>query len=221
MYIIEIRIEKWNILAISFNWVVIAVIILFILGIFIITKQLGLYVNKQSIDVDEINLGIGNNSVKLSYCRKDQEIAYKIWVELITRKIGIPFDKEYDVVIEIYNSWYEFFKITRELLKELPVNKIASSNELILLTEKVLNNGLRPHLTKWQAQYREWYSIALEEGKHMSPQDLQKSFPYYNDLIIDLIATNNRMINYKELMYKIAFKSYIHSIIQGDILLSM
>lgn len=207
MYIIEIRIEKWNILAISFNWVVIAVIILFILGIFIITKQLGLYVNKQSIDVDEINLGIGNNSVKLSYCRKDQEIAYKIWVELITRKIGIPFDKEYDVVIEIYNSWYEFFKITRELLKELPVNKIASSNELILLTEKVLNNGLRPHLTKWQAQYREWYSIALEEGKHMSPQDLQKSFPYYNDLIIDLIATNNRMINYKELMYKIAFKS--------------
>ena len=70
--------------------------------------------------------------------KKDQEIAYKIWVELSTRKIGIPFEKEYDIIIEIYDSWYEFFKITRDLLKEIPVNKISHSNELILLTEKCI-----------------------------------------------------------------------------------
>ena len=44
--------------------------------------------SKKSITIDELTLGIGNNNIKMSYCRKDQEIAYKIWVELSTRKIG-------------------------------------------------------------------------------------------------------------------------------------
>lgn len=30
--------------------------------------------------------------------------------------------------------------------------------DLIKLTERVLNVGLRPHLTKWQAKYRKWYN---------------------------------------------------------------
>ena len=101
---------------------------------------------KHSITIDEVNLGIGDTSVKLVYNKKDQEIAYKLWVELSTRKIGLPFDQENDVISEVYNSWYDFFKIARELLKEIPVSRLPYSNDLIKLTEKVLNTGLRPHL---------------------------------------------------------------------------
>lgn len=61
---------------------------------------------------DEIILGIGrNSSVKLKYNRKDQEVAYKLWVELSTRKIGLPFDQENDVITEVYNSWYDFLRL--------------------------------------------------------------------------------------------------------------
>lgn len=102
-------------------------------------------------------MGIGDSSVKLTYNKKDQAIAYKLWVELSTRKIGLMFDKEYDVITEVYNSWYEFFKIARELLKDIPASRLPYSNDLIVLTEKVLNKGLRPHLTTWQAKYRKWY----------------------------------------------------------------
>lgn len=206
MNIIDFEIEKWNTILLRLNWVAIIIAALLILGISIVIKYVNFNVNKQSITVDEINLGIGNNRVKLSYCKKDQEIAYKIWVELSTRKIGIPFEKEYDIIIEIYDSWYEFFKITRDLLKEIPVNKISHSNELILLTENVLNIGLRPHLTKWQAKFRKWYDIALNDEKDKSPQDIQRKFPDFEALIADLIDTNNRMINYKKLMHKMAFE---------------
>ena len=99
-----------------------------------------------------------HSSVKLKYNRKDQEVAYKLWVELSTRKIGLPFDQENDVITEVYNSWYDFFKIARELLKDIPASRLPYSNDLIKLTERVLNVGLRPHLTKWQAKYRQWYN---------------------------------------------------------------
>ena len=68
----------------------------------------------------------------------------------------------------------------------------------------VLNDGLRPHLTKWQARYRKWEKQASE--KEGTPQDIQKSYPEYVELIEDLRKTNQKMINYKELMYKIAFE---------------
>ena len=149
-----------------------------------------------------------NSSVKLKYNRKDQEVAYKLWVELSTRKIGLPFDQENDVITEVYNSWYDFFKIARELLKDIPASRLPYSNDLIKLTERVLNVGLRPHLTKWQAKYRKWYNnefIKKNNKKSETPQEIQKRYPEYSVLVEDLVLTNKRMIEYKDLMGKIAF----------------
>ena len=131
-------------------------------------------------------------------------IAYKIWVELSTRKIGLRFDEENDVIKEVYDSWYKFFETVRELLKEVPANRIPYASKLIDLTEKVLNEGLRPHLTKWQARYRRWYEKELEKDNG-APQDIQKKYPDYTALVADLTETNNIMIAYKELMKDIAF----------------
>lgn len=150
----------------------------------------------------ETFIGIGNSSITLKFNKKDQEIAYKLWVELSTRKIGLPFD-ENDVISEVYDSWYAFFGIARDLLKDLPAERLAYSGELVDLTQKVLNNGLRPHLTKWQAKYRKWYFE--NSNKEGSPQDIQKAFPEYEELLSDLKATNQTMINYKTLMHRIAF----------------
>ena len=153
-----------------------------------------------------MSIDIGSSSVSLSYNPKDREIAYKLWVELSTRKIGIPFDEKNDVIVEVYNSWYEFFKIARDLMKDIPASQINYSSELIELTEKVLNNGLRPHLTLWQAKFRKWYEYQSENSKEVSPQELQRKYERYDALLTDLKATNAKMIEYKELMRKIAFE---------------
>lgn len=190
---------------ISINWIVLLILVLIIVVIILIIKKGIFKFRKKSIAINEVVLGIGSNTVALDFDQKDRAVAYKIWVELSTRKIGIPFDKENDVIVEIYDSWYEFFTITRELLKEIPSNRINGAMELIELSEKVLNEGLRPHLTKWQAKYRRWYNDALNNDKEKTPQEIQKEFEEYDILIEDIVKTNNQMIEYKNLMHNIAF----------------
>lgn len=206
MNLFDFKIENWYTFVIEINW---AIMLILVFALWLVTLMVKICigrVQKHSIIVNEIELGIGNSNIKLSYDKKDQEIAYKLWVELSTRKIGIPFDEENDVIKEVYDSWYEFFKTARELLKDLPVNKISYSSDLIELTEKVLNVGLRPHLTKWQAKFRRWYGKnEPSEDESRTPQEIQRSYPEYSLLIEDLINTNEKMIEYKELMKKIAF----------------
>lgn len=204
MNIIDIELENWSIFVLKFNWIAVVITLILLWGISFLMKKCLSYANQKSVTVDEVNLGIGNSSVKLSYNKKDQEIAYKIWVELSTRKIGLRFDKENDVIKEIYDSWYKFFGTTRELLKDIPANRIPYSGNLIELTEKVLNIGLRPHLTRWQAKYRKWYEEELKNNSG-TPQEIQKEYPEYATLIEDLQETNERMIEYKKLMKRIAF----------------
>lgn len=204
MNIIDLKLENWNTFIFKINFVAVVIILVLLYVITFLLKKCVKFINKKSITVNEINLGIGNSSVKLSYSKIDQEIAFKIWVELSTRKIGLRFDRENDVIKEVYDSWYKFFETARELLKEIPANRIPYSGDLIELTEKVLNIGLRPHLTRWQAKFRKWYEKEVNNNTK-TPQEIQKEYPDYSALIEDLMETNEKMIEYKKLMKKIAF----------------
>jgi hypothetical protein len=203
-----------------FNWPNITLnlnLILFLIILFLILYNLKIkeYLNNfdlfngnTQMEISEENLGIGSNTIKFKPNNKDKEIAYKLWIELSTRKLGIPLDEENDLIYEVYDSWYEFFKITRLTLKEFPVSKLQNnkSNEIIDITIRLLNGGLRRHLTKWQAKYRHWYVHELENSDpNISPQDIQKKFPEYNELIEDLKNVNNELIYYVDILQEIIF----------------
>lgn len=206
MNIIELEFEDCFTVLLRINWLVFVISLILASFVPIAFKRINNSLNKKSMEIKDFDLGIGNSTIKLSYNKKDQEVAYKLWVELSTRKIGIPFDEEHDVIVQVYDSWYEFFKIAREILKEIPAERIPYSNELINLSEQVLNEGLRPHLTKWQAKFRSWYKNESNTTNNISPQELQKKFPDIDQLVSDLKNTNNHMIEYKRLMGEIAFK---------------
>lgn len=76
---------------------------------------------------------------------------------------------------------------------------------MINLTEKVLNSGVRPHLTKWQAKYRKWYEENKGNKEGMTPQEIQKLYPLYRELEKDLIKTNQQIIEYEKIMEQMAF----------------
>lgn len=196
MDIIYLKFDECFNLTISINIVLMGVLILFSILILCLINKI---VNKnilKTFKFEETTIGIGNSSVTFKYDARVKEIAYKILIELTTRKIGIRFDEEYDVISEVYTSWYNAFGIIRKLLEEIPGDRIGDAKGLIEVTTKVLNNGLRPHLTKWQAKYRMWYEKELTNSEDLSPQDIQKKFPEYKDLINDLKAVNDIMINY-------------------------
>jgi len=165
----------------------------------------------KTYEIDEAEIGIGNQKVKIKPNYQDMQIAYKLWVEISTRKIGLKIDLDNDVITEIYNSWYEFFKLTRELIKDIPVSKIRkdeSTKELVRIAIEVLNEGMRPHLTKWQARYRKWYNteIEKEENRNLSPQDIQKKYPEYENLTTEMIQINQKLIEYKRMLRQLAME---------------
>lgn len=160
----------------------------------------GLFI--KDVVIDEGKLGIGTGSFSLKVDRTDRQIAYKLWVELSTRKIGLPIDVEYDVINEVYNSWYAFFGIARNLIKEIPVSKISRDHTKSIsdLSIDVLNRGMRPHLTKWQARFRHWFSQETQKQPDQTPQHLQRQFPEYEELLSDLVQVNERLIEYRNKM---------------------
>lgn len=200
--------DKWN-LNFSVHWIFYVIAFVFIgFWLYKLVKKRWLFTD--NIDFESAEIGIHGQKVKIKPNYTNIEIAYKIWVELNTRKIGLKIDFEHDVISEIYNSWYHFFGVTRELIKSLPATKIRfdkDSKELVEISTKILNEGLRPHLTEWQAKYYKWYNNAvnLEMYKDKSPQFIQKDFPDYDLLISDMTRINNNLINYKGIIYKLAF----------------
>lgn len=195
---LQISISKW-------------ILLLVLIGVIIYLLYLKLFssIKSKVYEIDEAIIGIGNQKVKIKPNYQDMQIAYKLWVELSTRKIGLEIDLNNDVINEIYNSWYEFFKLTRELIKDIPVSKIRkdkSTKELVRIAIEVLNEGLRPHLTNWQARFRKWYNaeIEREENKNLSPQDIQKKYPEYEKLTKEMIVVNQKSIEYRKILRQLA-----------------
>lgn len=156
-------------------------------------------------EIDATEFGFGDQKISLRPNNMDRQIAYSIWVELSTRKVGLPIELDDDVIAEIYDSWYAFFGVTRELIKDIPVSKVRndSTGKIINLSIEVLNEGLRPHLTKWQARFRHWYGAQMETKPDASPQDVQKRFPEYEALSTEMLEVNQRLRNYRKRMYEL------------------
>ena len=187
------------------SWVMAAVLLVLL---FLLIWQRIRYRNLfQKFEIDQAEVGIGTNKLKLIVNETDRQIAYKIWVELSTRKIGLPIDLEHDVISEVYDSWHTFFSVTRELVKDVPVNKFRrkETEEIVRMSIGVLNDGLRPHLTKWQARFRRWYEKATEQSNFndQSPQEIQQKYPKYDELQADLLTVNRRLIAYRKIMYEL------------------
>ena len=168
----------------------------------------------KSFEIDQAEIGVGSNKFRFKPNLTDKQVAYAIWVELSTRKIGLPIDFDHDVIVEVYDSWYNFFSVTRDLVKGVPVNQVKrdSTQAIIKLSIEVLNEGLRPHLTRWQARFRQWYERELakhdegEDGVVLDPQEVQAKFPKYEQLKADMLRVNEALIRYRRKMHELVLK---------------
>lgn len=168
----------------------------------------------RSFEIDQAEIGVGSNKFRFKPNLTDRQVAYAIWVELSTRKIGLPIDFEHDVIAEIYDSWFNFFSVTRDLVKGIPVNQVKrdSTQAIIKLSIEVLNEGLRPHLTRWQARFRHWYEREVnkydkgEAGGVIDPQQIQAKFPQYAELKDDMDRVNQALIRYRRKMHELVLK---------------
>ncbi len=159
-------------------------------------------------DVVEVDIPLGHiGRITLRPNVQDIQIAHKIWTELVTRKAALPIDPEQDVITEVYDSWYVLFGRVRDLIAGIPADLIRrdeSTKQLVRVATQTLNEGLRPHLTRWQAEFRNWMKQHESELKEKSPQQVQKAFPQYQALISELRQVNEGLIGYAAALERIA-----------------
>jgi hypothetical protein len=189
---------------ISLNWPL-AVCIVIVLFIPFLYKWI---ISKGTYELDEAEFGIGSQKIKFKSNYSNLQIAFKMWVELSTRKVGLLVDPEFDIISEVYDSWYSFFGVMRDLLKEIPAQTLRrdkSARDLVTIASKILNDELRPHLTAWQARYRRWYDAALDnaEFRDLTPQEIQKKYSHYSELVKDMQHVNKLLIGYRSSLEKI------------------
>ena len=174
-------------------------------------KRFFLSKNQSKVDFElvELTLGIGDAHIKYKIRRnyENLEIAHRIFIELITRKAAIPIDEINDVIKEVYDSWYSLFQITRDEIKKLPGESLQKSDqaeELIKMTTAILNEGLRPHLTQYQAEFRKWFEEELGKSENIgkSPQEIQTNYHKYAELIESMKQVNVLLIEYAEQLNK-------------------
>jgi hypothetical protein len=210
--IIELVFDKENFMfSLAVNiWGIIITASIFILLWFLIR----FLKRKKEIDKDIIPIRlkykVGGAEIEYEIVRNYQniEIAHKIYIELITRKAAIEIEEDKDVIVEIYNSWYSLFQITREQLKAIKGKLLRDNNtskDLVRLLTDILNKGLRPHLTEYQARFRKWYQEQIEnkENVNKSPQEIQKEFKDYDNLIKSMKEVNQVLIEYSIQLKKI------------------
>lgn len=189
-------------------WLFLLIAIVFLIAYYIIRY----FRNNSSIEknIQPIKLKYTLGGVEMEYeiVRNYQniEIAHKIYIELITRKAAIELEESKDVIVEVYNSWYSLFQITRNELKSFSGQLLKdnnTSNQLVKLLTDILNKGLRPHLTEYQAKFRKWYSEKLEENKSLSPQQIQAQYEEIEPLMKSMKEVNRTLIEYSAQLKKI------------------
>lgn len=159
------------------------------------------------IHVVEVNIQLGGiGQVRLTPTWEDVQIAHRIWTELVTRKAAVTIDPDHDVILEVYDSWYALFQRIRQLVSDIParcVRREKSTQLLVRIATDTLNLGLRPHLTSWQARFRNWWRNTDSALKERTPQEHQKQFPHYDELLTDMQRVNKLLIEYAAELQKI------------------
>ena len=103
----------------------------------------------------------------------ERSAAWAIYVELVTRIAVEDLEAEKGVMREALNSLYSLFSVTRHILREAGPNVGASRASVGGIAIAVLNQGLRPFLSKWHPALQAW---EVQRPTSLSPQAHEKQW---------------------------------------------
>ena len=103
-----------------------------------------------------VSLPFGIGSAEWEADPTERRAAWALYVELVTRIAVQPLDSDQGLIREALNSLYSLFGSTRQILREAGPDVGASHDSVGGIAIAVLNNGLRPFLSKWHPALEEW-----------------------------------------------------------------
>lgn len=161
---------------------------------------------KSSIKYNDVNISLPS-SIKLEFRagEDDRKLAWEIFVQIRTRIAGSEFKVGEDSFIDTNKSLHDLFNCIREKIEKLPLKTIRKDNDgnTVEFYLSILNDGIRPFLTKWHVPVTHFHS--LEENKGLSPIEIDRKFANHNPTIFeDIKILNAKMKKYSLTLHKIA-----------------
>ena len=206
LHIILHQAEKESI--ISSHWIWIYLILLLLIAAFLITNKSKVKELISRIRPKEYKINIPGFSLEgsIQYNTLDQEVAWKIYVELVTRVSGSGLQEQTGILREALNSLYILFGALRETLKnsgselakDPPKGKTFTIASLLIL---ILNVHLRPFLSKWHP--------LLEDYEHtrestISQYGHEKKWELNNEFRLELFKLKEGLQVYTDILKNIA-----------------
>ncbi len=96
----------------------------------------------------------------IKYTSISQEVAWKIYIELITRVATIQLEPGSGILREALTSLYSAFGILREIIKnagaELAKEQLNSTQSVASVMLDIMNDKMRPFLSRWHAKLEKY-----------------------------------------------------------------
>lgn len=113
-----------------------------------------------------VSLPFGLGSAEWEADSTERYAAWSLYVELVTRVSVQPLQEDEGIMREALNSLYSLFGTTREILREAGPDVGASHHSVGGIAIAVLNQGLRPFLTKWHPNLQVWEAQRPDDISH-------------------------------------------------------
>lgn len=147
-----------------------------------------------------VNLPFGIGGAEWEADPTERKAAWAIYVELVTRIAVQQLDADEGVLREALNSLYAMFGITRQILREAGPDVGASHESVGGIAIAVLNNGLRPFLSKWHPALQAWEAQRPEK---VSPKEHEKKWAEEPQLRSELKSLSQELEQYASALAEI------------------
>jgi hypothetical protein len=134
--------------------------------------------------------------LKFSVNAEYRRIAWKLFIETLTRVSTQPLDSDSGSLREALNSLYKLFTDTRELLKEIQPSKPTTGVTVEMFAVKMLNQEIRPFLSKWH--------VRLKGFEAVHPEAQERDWDQNEDCRGELEALRTRLLSYTKAFGELA-----------------
>ena len=105
------------------------------------------------------------------------------------------------ILREALTSLYNLFSITREVLKEAGPDVGATDSTVGGIAIRVLNDGLRPFVSKWHPLLQDWES---KRPSNKSPREFENEWPQCMEMREELSGLRQNLWDYANALAEIA-----------------
>lgn len=148
-----------------------------------------------------VSLPFGLGSAEWEADSTERHAAWALYVELVTRISVEPLKDQEGILREALNCLYTLFGTTREVLREAGPGVGASHDSVGGIAIAVLNQGLRPFLTKWHPSLQVWEAQIKDD---VSPKEHEQSWEKEPELRRELEALRHELNIYAQALAQIA-----------------